>query len=59
MKAVLIDKPTKAEEIELSEVAIPSVKDGWVLVKVKAFGINHSEKLLRTFEINNDYIKRR
>lgn len=58
MKAVLIDKPTKAEEIELSEVAIPSVKDGWVLVKVKAFGINHSEKLLRTFEINNDYIKK-
>ena len=56
MKAVLIDKPTKSEEIELQEVSIPSVKPGWVLLKVQAFGINHSEKLLRMFEIRNDYI---
>ena len=58
MKAVLIDKVTDSKDIEITEVAIPSVKDDWVLVKVKAFGINHSEKLLRTFEINNDYIKK-
>lgn len=58
MKAVLIDKPTGSEEIELQEVCIPSVKPGWVLVKVKAFGINHSEKLLRMFEIRNDYIQK-
>ena len=56
MKAVLIDKVTKSEDIQLSEVAIPSIKEGYVLVKIKAFGINHSEKLLRTFEIENDYI---
>ena len=56
MKAVLIDKVTDSKDIELTEVAIPSVKADWVLVKVKAFGINHSEKLLREFEINNDYI---
>lgn len=56
MKSVLIDKVTNSKDIELTEVAIPSVKDDWVLVKVKAFGINHSEKLLREFEINNDYI---
>ena len=29
MKAVLIDRITPAEEIELSEVEIPSVKPGW------------------------------
>lgn len=58
MKAVLIDKTTRAEEIELQEVCIPAVKPGWVLVKVKAFGINHSEKLLRMFEIKNDYIQK-
>ena len=57
MKAVLIDRPTKSEEIELVETSIPVIQSGWVLVKVKAFGINHSEKLLRTFEIKNDYIK--
>lgn len=56
MKSVLIDKVTDSKDIELTEVAIPSVKADWVLVKVKAFGINHSEKLLREFEINNDYI---
>ncbi|MBR1624426.1 MAG: zinc-binding dehydrogenase, partial [Clostridia bacterium] len=58
MKAVLIDRPTSSEEIELQEIAIPSVKPGWVLIKIKAFGVNHSEKLLRTFEINNDYIQK-
>ena len=58
MKAVLIDKPTKSEEIELVETSIPVIQPGWVLVKVKAFGINHSEKLLRMFEIKNDYIKK-
>lgn len=58
MKAVLIDKPTKSEEIELVETSIPVLQSEWVLVKVKAFGINHSEKLLRMFEIKNDYIKK-
>ncbi|MBR1891860.1 MAG: zinc-binding dehydrogenase [Clostridia bacterium] len=58
MKAVLINKPTNSEEIEIVETSIPVVRSGWVLVKVKAFGINHSEKLLRTFEIEKDYIKK-
>ena len=58
MKAVLIDKPTKSEDIELTETSIPVIKSGWVLVKVMAFGINHSEKLLRLFEVSNDYIKK-
>lgn len=58
MKAVLIDKITSSEEIKLVETSMPMLKDGWVLIKVKAFGINHSEKILRTFEISNDYIKK-
>ena len=56
MKAVVLDKPTKGEEIVLSEIAVPEVIPGWVLVKVKAFGMNHSEAILRKFEIENDYI---
>lgn len=53
MKAVLIDKPIKGADVELSEVSIPQVQPGWVLVKVKAFGMNHSEEILREFEIEN------
>ena len=58
MKAVVLTKPTKAEDIVLSEAEMPSVKPGWVLVKVKAFGLNHSEQILREFEIENDYINK-
>ena len=58
MKAVVLTKPTKAENITLSEVAVPQVKPGWVLIKIKAFGLNHSEQILREFEIQNDYIQK-
>ena len=58
MKAVVLDKPTKGEEVVLSEIDIPEVRPGWVLVKVQAFGMNHSEAILREFEIENDYIQK-
>ena len=58
MKAVVLTKPTKAEDVVLSDVKIPKVKPGWVLVKIKAFGLNHSEQILREFEIENDYIQK-
>lgn len=58
MKAVIIEKITSGEEIALTEVPVPDVKPGWVLVKVKAFGMNHSEQLLRREEIEAAYIKK-
>ena len=58
MRAIVIDKPTKAEDIVFSEVPIPEVKPGWVLVKIMAFGLNHSEQLLRESEIEQNYIKK-
>ncbi len=58
MKAVVLKDVTKAEDIRLEEIPVPSVKPGWVLVKVAAFGLNHSEKLLRLKEISADYIKK-
>ncbi len=58
MKVVVLTKPTKGEDVVLSEIDVPEVKPGWVLVKVKAFGMNHSEKILREFEIKNDYIQK-
>ena len=58
MRAVLLDKITEAKDIVLSECPVPETRPGWVLVKVKAFGLNHSEKLLRQSEIRADYIRK-
>lgn len=58
MKAVVLDKPTKGEDVVLSDIAVPKVKPGLVLVKIRAFGMNHSEAILREFEIKNDYINK-
>ena len=58
MKAVCIDKVTPAEEVTLAEIPVPEVKSGWALVKVRAFGMNHSEQILRLSEIKADYIQK-
>lgn len=58
MKAVVIKDVTPAENIKLSEIPVPKVKSGWVLVKIKAFGLNHSEQILRINEIKADYIQK-
>ena len=58
MKAVVLEKTTEAKDIFLSEHPIPDVRPGWVLVKVKAFGLNHSEQILRLNEINAPYIQK-
>ena len=58
MNAVLLTGPTPAEEVRLTEVPVPEVRPGWVLVKVKAFGLNHSEQILRLSEIRADYIQK-
>ena len=58
MKAVILTEPCRAEDMKLSEMATPAVSPAKVLIKVKAFGINHSEVLLRKFEIANIYISK-
>ncbi len=58
MRAVVLTKPTAAEDVVLTAVNVPKVQPGWVLVKVKAFGINHSEQILRLHEIEADYIQK-
>ena len=58
MKAVVLNKPTKGEDVVLTDIAVPEAGPGWVLVKVKAFGMNHSEAILREFEIEYDYIQK-
>lgn len=58
MKAVLLDRITLAEEVTLTETDVPAARPGRVLVRIKAFGMNHSEQLLRLSEIEADYIRK-
>jgi NADPH:quinone reductase-like Zn-dependent oxidoreductase len=58
MKAVVLTAVTAAKDVALSDVEIPKARKGWVLVKVKAFGMNHSEQILRQSEISADYIRK-
>jgi len=58
MKAVVLNGVTKAKEIKLVEIPVPEVVSGWALVKIKAFGLNHSEQILRLDEIRANYIKK-
>ncbi len=58
MKAIVLSDVTRVDEIDLKEVDIPKVVPGWVLIKVKAFGMNHSEVILRNEEIKYNYIKK-
>ncbi len=58
MKAVVLDRITPAADVGLSEVPVPAVRPGWVLVRIGAFGLNHSEQILRLSEIEADYIRK-
>jgi len=57
MNAVVLSKTCSPNELTVSEVPIPEVKPGWVLIKVKAFGLNRSELMMREYEGNATYIQ--
>ncbi len=56
MKAIVISGCCKAEDLHVSDLPIPQVQPGWVLVRVRAAGMNHSEAILRMYEADEDYI---
>lgn len=58
MKALVVKDVISASQARLAEVPIPRAKPGWSLVRVRGFGMNHSEQVLRLEEIRADYIKR-
>ena len=58
MRAVVLTGRCEAAYMKVSEIPVPAVVPGWVLVKIHAAGLNHSEALLRMFEIENDYIRK-
>ncbi|MGB5355171.1 MAG: zinc-binding alcohol dehydrogenase family protein [Eudoraea sp.] len=47
MKAAISTKAGNPDVIEIKEMTIPKVKLGWVLIRVKAFGLNRSELFTR------------
>ena len=47
MKAVVVYKPGGPEQLVYTDVPRPELKAGWSLVRVRAFGVNHSEIFTR------------
>lgn len=43
MRAVVLEAPGPPEALQLRELPIPEPQPGWVLIRVKAFGLNRSE----------------
>jgi NADPH2:quinone reductase len=43
MRAIVLDAPGPPTALIIRELPIPTPADGWVLIQVKAFGLNRSE----------------
>jgi NADPH2:quinone reductase len=43
MRAVVLDAPGPPEALRITDLPMPAVPDGWVRIKVEAFGLNRSE----------------
>jgi NADPH:quinone reductase len=43
MRAVVLEAPGPPEALHINDVPIPDPRPGWVLIRVKAFGLNRSE----------------
>ncbi|MFO7573028.1 MAG: zinc-binding alcohol dehydrogenase family protein [Gaiellaceae bacterium] len=43
MRAVVLEAPGPPEALEIRELPIPEPPPGWILIRVKAFGLNRSE----------------
>ncbi|MGW6659405.1 zinc-binding alcohol dehydrogenase family protein [Rhodococcus sp. NPDC055024] len=43
MRAIVLDAPGPPEALKIKEIPIPVPVIGWVLIRVKAFGLNRSE----------------
>src|SRR4051794_6916944 len=43
MRAVVLDAPGPPEALQIRELPVPEPGPGWVLIEVRAFGLNRSE----------------
>ncbi|QKW09055.1 zinc-binding dehydrogenase [Streptomyces sp. NA04227] len=48
MRAVVLSEPGPVENLTVRELPLPPERDGWVRIRVEAFGINRSELHTRT-----------
>ena len=47
MQAAVVHEPGPPEVLRLEDLPIPEPRDGWILVRVRAFGLNRSELVTR------------
>ncbi|MEV6489374.1 zinc-binding alcohol dehydrogenase family protein [Actinoplanes sp. NPDC051633] len=47
MRAAVLDRPGPATNLRVRDVPVPTPRPGWVLIEVKAFGLNRSELMTR------------
>lgn len=47
MKAAVTEKAGPASVINVKDVPVPGGKEGWVLIRIRAFGLNRSELFTR------------
>ena len=47
MRAVVLDAPGPPEALVIRDLPVPKPAKGWVLIRVKAFGLNRSELFTR------------
>ena len=47
MKAIVVEESGEPEVLKIKEIPIPSSQSGWVLIKIKAFGLNRAEMYTR------------
>ena len=47
MKAAVIRRPGPPEVLTIEELPIPAPRSGWVLIRIKSFGLNRSELFTR------------
>src|SRR3954470_24816993 len=43
MRAIVLDAPGPPDALTIGELPVPTPTTGWVLIEVKAFGLNRSE----------------
>jgi NADPH:quinone reductase len=47
MKGIVVERAGGPEVLQIRTVPTPELRPGWILIKVKAFGLNHSEIFTR------------
>ncbi len=47
MQAVVIERPGPPEVLTLQDRPVPKLNQSWVLIRVRAFGLNRSELFTR------------